>query len=166
MRVESQKRYCAAPWLLRTQPSTINSQPSCSPALRSARTIPYCQNDSSLYFTTSRAIIVGSPDLVPTMPLLLKRLATAIVLFGFIFVVVYFAICIVGGAVSGAVAGAGQASSQDSYETGRQAGANFVKHNLLLIVLSSFVSSLIASLVLSFSGVLPWCRKLQLPPSL
>ena len=57
---------------------------------------------------------------------LLKRLVTATVLFVFFFVVVYFGICIVGGAVSGGIAGAGQANSQDGYEAGRQAGENFV----------------------------------------
>jgi len=97
---------------------------------------------------------------------LLKRIATSIVLFVFFFVVVYFAICIVGGAINGAVAGAGSHSAQDGYEAGRQAGASFVRHNLPAILLISFAISLVSSLALSFSGILPWCRKPLQPPPL
>ena len=96
--------------------------------------------------------------------LLLKRLATSAVLFVFIFVVVYFAVCMIGGAVSGAMSGTGNTNPQDAYETGRQAGANFVRHNLMIILLSSLVISSVTSLVLSFSGILPWCRMPQQPP--
>jgi hypothetical protein len=95
---------------------------------------------------------------------LLIRLATTIVLFVFLFVVVYFAICIVGGAVSGGIAGANH--PQDSYNAGQQAGANFVRHNIRVIVFGSFVISLVSSVALSFSGLLPWCRKPARPPEL
>jgi hypothetical protein len=96
---------------------------------------------------------------------LLKRIATSIVLFVFFFVVVYFAICIVGGAINGAMAGASSQNPKDSYDAGRQAGANFVRHNMLMILLGSFVISFVSSLALSFSGILPWCRNpSQLPP--
>jgi len=87
-------------------------------------------------------------------------------LFGFFFVVAYFGICIVGGAVSGALAGAGTTNPQDSFEAGRQAGADFVRHHLRAILASSILISLVASLALSFSGVLPWCRKPSQPPRL
>jgi hypothetical protein len=97
---------------------------------------------------------------------LLIRLVTAMVLFVFFFVVVYFGICIVGGAFSGAFAGAGNTNPQDAYETGRQAGANFVRHNLKTILLSSFLISFVGSIALSFSGILPWCRKPAGPPPL
>jgi len=97
--------------------------------------------------------------------LLLKRIATSIVLFVFFFVVVYFAICIVGGAVNGAMAGAGT-DAHDGYDAGAQAGANFVRHNMGVILLSSFVISSVLSLVLSFSGILPWCKKPSQPPPL
>jgi len=97
---------------------------------------------------------------------LLKRIATSIVLFVFFFVVVYFAICIVGGAINGAVAGAGSHSAQDGYDAGRQAGASFVRHNLPAILLISFAISLVSSLALSFSGILPWCKKPRQPPPL
>jgi hypothetical protein len=96
---------------------------------------------------------------------LLIRIATSIVLFVFFFVVVYFAICMIGGAVSGGMAGAGTSNPQDSYEAGRQAGMNFVKHNIGKILLGSFVISLGSSVALSFTGILPWCRKPQ-PPAI
>jgi len=97
---------------------------------------------------------------------LLKRVATFVVLFFFLLVVVYFGICIVGGAVSGAMAGSGSTTPQESMEAGRQAGANFVRNNLKAIVISSFLISLVTSAALSFSGILPWCRKPSLPPPL
>jgi hypothetical protein len=98
--------------------------------------------------------------------LLLKRIATSIVLFVFFFVVVYFAICMIGGAINGAISGAGTPNTHDAYEAGRQAGVDFVRHNIRAILLSSFVISFVASLVLSFSGILPWCKKLSLPPEM
>jgi hypothetical protein len=98
--------------------------------------------------------------------LLLKRIATSIVLFVFFFAVVYFAICIVGGAVNGAMAGAGTTNAHDGYDAGAQAGANFVRHNMGVILLSSFVISSVLSLLLSFSGILPWCKKPSQPPPL
>jgi hypothetical protein len=93
----------------------------------------------------------------------LKRALTAIVLFPFLFLVLYFGIC-VAGAVAGAKAGA--ANPQQSFELGRQAGQNFVRHNLVAILLSSFGGSFVASLALSFSGILPWCRKPPQPPKI
>ncbi len=97
---------------------------------------------------------------------LLKRIATSIVLFVFFFVVVYFAICVVGGAISGGMAGSGTTNAQDGYEAGRLAGENFVRHNVPVILLSTLVISLVSSLGLSFSGILPWCRKPLQPPPL
>jgi len=95
--------------------------------------------------------------------MILKRIATSIVLFAIFFVIAYFAICIVGGIVVGAVAGAGIRDVQESYEAGRQAGESFVRSNLRAIVVGSLLISLVSSLALSFSGVLPWCRKPKQP---
>jgi hypothetical protein len=95
---------------------------------------------------------------------LLIRIATSIVLFVFFFVVVYFAIIIVGAAINGAMAGA--SDPDHAAEAGRQAGVNFVRHYLPMILLGSFVISLVSSLALSFSGILPWCRKPTQPPPL
>jgi hypothetical protein len=96
----------------------------------------------------------------------LKRLATTIVLFVFFFVVVYFAICIVGGAVSGAKAAINNPDAADKGQLGQIAGQDFVRNNLTVIFLSSLASSLIASVGLSFTGILPWCRKPQEPPAI
>jgi hypothetical protein len=98
--------------------------------------------------------------------LLLKRIATSVVLFVFLFVVVYFAICMVGGAISAVISGTGNPNPHDAYDEGRQAGANFVRHNIRLILLSSLLISIVSSLLLSFSGILPWCRRPPQPPPL
>jgi len=97
---------------------------------------------------------------------LLIRIATAIVLFVFFFVVVYFGICIIGAMINGAIVGVNQTNAHDSFEAGRQVGADFVRHNIRAILLSSFLISLVTSVALSFSGILPWCRKSPKPPPL
>lgn len=90
---------------------------------------------------------------------LIIRLATAAVLFVLLFFAVYVGICVVGGAISGGIAGAHD--PQHAAQAGRLAGESFVKNNLTMILLGSCGVSLVASLALSFSGVLPWCRKSQ-----
>ena len=40
-----------------------------------------------------------------------------------------------------------------------EAGANFVKNHLGIIVLSSFGTAFVVAVGISFSGILPWCRK-------
>jgi hypothetical protein len=97
---------------------------------------------------------------------LLKRTATFIVFFVPCFIVVYFAICIVGGAISGGIAGAGHTDPQAGYDAGRQAGASFVRNNMRAILIGSFLVSAGTSAAISFSGVLPWCRKPPQPPPL
>jgi len=94
---------------------------------------------------------------------LLKRILTSIVLFIVLFVFVYFAICIVGGAVSGGISGRDSQDMQDAFQAGQQAGANFVRHNIGAILLSTFGISFVSALVLSFSGIFPWCRKPSQP---
>jgi hypothetical protein len=96
--------------------------------------------------------------------ILLKRVATSLVLFVFFFAVLYFAICFIGGAISGGMAGA--SDPRHAAEAGRQAGVDFVRHHLPAILLSSFGLSFVCSLVLSFSGILPWCRKPARHPQL
>jgi len=98
--------------------------------------------------------------------LLLKRCATAFVLFVFFFVVVYFGICMVGGGIAGAKSSAAHPNAPDNIQRASQAGADFVTHNIGTIALASFGVSLIASLGLSFTGILPWCRKPAEPPTL
>jgi hypothetical protein len=97
---------------------------------------------------------------------LLKRFLTSIVLFVFLFVVLYFGICIIGGGIAGATAGANHPDAQENYELGRQAGADFVRHNLRAIVFSSLGISFVSSVALSFSGIFPWCKKPSYPPKI
>ena len=95
--------------------------------------------------------------------MLLKRCMTALVLFVFLFFVIYFQMCMVGGGIAGAREGMRNPNPQDSFEQGRQAGGDFVRENLAAIAIGSLGISLIASLAFSFSGILPWCRKPKQP---
>lgn len=97
----------------------------------------------------------------------LKQFITFIVLFVFLFVVVYLGTCVVGGAISGGMAGAGNHDPQAAAEAGQRAGAAFVRDHIKAIVLGSFLASLIGSAALSFTGILPWCKRpapMQPPP--
>jgi hypothetical protein len=94
---------------------------------------------------------------------LVKRVVTFIVLFGILFVMAYLAICMVGGAVCGAMAGAEHPN--DAARAGAAAGAAFVNNHYQAIIFSTTFFSLVASALLSFSGILPWCKKPPLPPN-
>jgi hypothetical protein len=98
--------------------------------------------------------------------LLLKRLLTAFVLFVLLFATLYLGFCIVGGAVAGGVASVGQTDPTQAAALGRQAGAKFVQDNLAMISLTSLGVAALISGVISFSGILPWCKKSTLPPYL
>ncbi len=89
------------------------------------------------------------------------------VLFPFLFIVLYFGICIGGGAIAGGKVGVDNpdASGTRNYDLAKQAGGNFVRHNLGTIVLSSFGIAAVISLGLSFTGIFPWCRK-PAPPAI
>jgi hypothetical protein len=95
---------------------------------------------------------------------LMKWVAPSIVLFVFFFVVLYFGICLVGAAINGVIVGANTSNPQDGYEAGKQAGAYFVRHNIRATLMGSLLTSLVISSGLSFSGILPWCRKPSQPP--
>jgi hypothetical protein len=98
--------------------------------------------------------------------LLLKRLLTSAALFLPLLVVFYFAICMVGGGIAGARSGMQHPDSTDHYELGRQAGQNFVRNNIAAIALGSLGLAAATSLLLSFTGIFPWCRNTPAPPSL
>jgi len=106
------------------------------------------------------------PHLIIELMTLLKRIATSVVLFVFFFVVLYFAISIVGGFMSGFTHGLmSNTNGQNPHDgSGGQIGTDFVNHHILAITLSLLVVSLVLSLALSFSGVLSWCRKPSQPP--
>lgn len=101
--------------------------------------------------------------------LFLKRLATSLVLFVFLFVVLYIGSLAVGGGIAGARAGREHPEVKDfksGYEAGQQAGAEFARKYSGIIAIAALGVSGVASLALSFGGVLPWCRRTPQPPQL
>jgi hypothetical protein len=93
--------------------------------------------------------------------LLLKRLGTSAVLFVVLFFVFFFGTLIVGGGISGMKVSADHPNAQpkEAFELGRKAGEEFARKYTWIILLGSVGGALVASLGLSFSGILPWCRK-------
>jgi len=99
----------------------------------------------------------------------LKRLGTFLVLFLFLFMLVFFGSLAVGGAVAGAQARTGDSAPTDirsGFELGQRAGQNFARRYRGPIARWCCVASLPIALVVSISGVLPWCRKPARPPKL
>ena len=90
---------------------------------------------------------------------LLIRLLTAGGLFLPLFVVIYFAICLVGGGIAGGKVGVQHPNDPNASRMAQEAGANFVKTNIGTILVSSFGTASVVALGISFSGILPWCRK-------
>lgn len=86
-----------------------------------------------------------------------KRIITAFFCFILFFVIIFFAICLIGGAISGGIAGV--QNPENAAQAGQQAGALFVENNFAYIVISSLILSLTTSSWLTFFGILPWCRK-------
>ena len=75
-------------------------------------------------------------------------------------------ICVVGGAFSGAKSAIDHPDVQDKAALGAEAGRNFVRNNLGTIVIGACSASFLASVAISFSGILPWCKKPPPPPPL
>ncbi len=101
--------------------------------------------------------------------LLLKRLLTSFVLFIVLSVVFFIGTLAVLGGVVGAQAGAANPAAKDfasGYAVGHDAGYEFGKKYGGLILLGSLGTSAVASLAISFGGILPWCRKQPQPPPL
>src|ERR1019366_6429488 len=100
--------------------------------------------------------------------LLLKRLLTAFVLFVFLSIILSVgAMAMVGGIVGARAASNGKATDFNSgYAAGHAAGAEVGKQYGGVILLGALGVSAIASLAISFTGILPWCRKKPLPPPL
>jgi hypothetical protein len=101
--------------------------------------------------------------------LLLKRLGTALVLFPFLFVVLFVGSLAVGGGIAGARAGDGNDDAKDfqsGFELGKRAGAAFGREYRGIIFLGALGISGLASLSISFTGILPWCRSNPQPPKL
>ncbi len=91
--------------------------------------------------------------------LLPKRLATAIGCFIPTVVLFFFGIAMVGGMIVGGIAGAKASSSSEGAEAGRIAGEQFGQTFGPLIFLLSLFLAAITVVVLTFGGILPWCRK-------
>ena len=112
--------------------------------------------------------------------LFLKRLLTAVVLLGLLFVVLDKVALAVGGGIMGAQAGAAAqqqqqrepgvptASAQESFNKGMQvgleAGIKFRHEYGKNMGLAALGVATVAALWLSFGGVLPWCREVKPPP--
>ena len=101
--------------------------------------------------------------------LLLKRLATSFVLFIILFVCLFIGGLFVGGAIVGARAQAANSGAKDfrsGYEAGHKVGYEFGKRYGAIIFLGALGTSGVVSLAISFSGVLPWCRRDPQPPAI
>lgn len=101
--------------------------------------------------------------------LLLKRLATAALIFVPLFSFLFLAPLAVGGAIAGVRAQDqdGQARDFESgYEVGRSAGAEFGTKYGAPIFCGALCLSGLVSIIVPFSGVVSWCRKPPIPPPL
>ena len=101
--------------------------------------------------------------------LFLKRFVTFIILVPILWIVFFIGTLAVVGGVVGAQAARSQHANdfQSGYAVGHAAGQEVGKKYGPMILLGSIGASTIASLGISFSGVLPWCRRRpQTPPPL
>ncbi len=91
--------------------------------------------------------------------LLPKRIFTAIGCFIPTLVIFFFGIAIIGGMIVGGIAGAKTGNSTEGAEAGRIAGEQFGQNFGVIIFLVSLLLSAVTVVVLTFGGILPWCRK-------
>jgi len=91
--------------------------------------------------------------------LIFKRTITAIFAFIVLYFIFWFAILIIGGAIAGGIAGA--QNPENARLAGEIAGRQFAQKYLTVIMISSIVLSGVCSFILTFGGILPWCRKSQ-----
>ena len=95
--------------------------------------------------------------------LFLKRLLTSIALFVVLSVVFSVGSMAVLGAVAGASAAAKNPDARD-LNSGYAAGYEIGKKYGRIVLLTSAGMSAICSITISFTGLLPWCRKRTTPP--
>ena len=88
--------------------------------------------------------------------LILKRSITAIVIFIPLFIIIYLACLIVGGAIVGGMAG--MQDPDNAYAAGQAAGEEFGKRFGGLLFLASLLFSALIAGALGFTNLLPWCR--------
>ena len=102
--------------------------------------------------------------------LLIKRLAeTFLVLFVILFVVVCTVPLVVGGAIAGGAQGKATLK-QRTLTPAPKSEARLVPHSHIIMAPSYFLGALttsgLASFAISFSGILPWCRRNAIPSRL
>ena len=100
--------------------------------------------------------------------LFIKRLLTAVVLFGMLFMITYVGTMAVGGGMAGAKATNGLDTNNtrfnQGYQVGVQAGLKFRQEYGQTIGLIALAVSSLGALWLSFGGVLSWCQEPPAPP--
>ncbi|CAN5432135.1 hypothetical protein BH09VER1_BH09VER1_30710 [soil metagenome] len=93
--------------------------------------------------------------------LFLKRLLTAGVFFVVLFVICLISGLMVLGGIAGAKAapGSGAKDFQSGYAVGQKAGAEIGRKYGRVLTVGAAGTAAAASLAISFSGLLPWCRR-------
>jgi hypothetical protein len=99
--------------------------------------------------------------------LFLKRFVTAMVLIPFLTIAIWLGGIMLGGAMAGGRAAAEkQAQGSEASQIGRQAGEEFGRKYSVIILKGAVVASFVLAMGISFSGILPWCRREISPPPL
>jgi len=100
--------------------------------------------------------------------LFLKRLGTSVALFIILLVAFFMGTLCVVGAVAGARAAktSGATDFQSGYAAGQAAGQQIGQKYGRTILMVTTGAAAISSVVISFSGFLPWCRRTPQPPPL
>lgn len=100
--------------------------------------------------------------------LFIKRLLTALVLFGMLFLITFVGAMAVGGGIAGAKASQGLDTNnhgfRQGYELGVQAGLKFRHDYKQTIGLIALGVSSVGALWLTFGGKLSWCQEPPPPP--
>ena len=91
--------------------------------------------------------------------LLLKRIFTSLVLFLILVWILYYGGLVVACFFVGANAALHNLGAPDKQEVGRQAASQFFEQHVAVVAGVAIGIALVASLALSFSGILPWCRR-------
>jgi hypothetical protein len=98
--------------------------------------------------------------------LFLKRFATSLALFIILFVFFEMAAIIGVGVIVGSRAGENAADFRSAYAAGGIAGSEASRKYGRLTLLGAIGTAAVSSLAVSFSGILPWCRKKSPRPPL
>jgi hypothetical protein len=94
--------------------------------------------------------------------LFIKRLVTSIALFIVLVIVLFLGVGMLGAGLAGALAERPSAASAQN--PAQRAGYQFGERYGKSLFLGAVVVSAVASVTVSFSGALPWCRRKLRPP--